>query len=155
MLADEAVIRHASWDDVDAIVRLANQGGPDGKPRRELPERLPDGYRIAFEAIEPDENNLLMVAEWNQQIVGTFQMTMVTTLTAGGQPDALLESVHVAAEHRRKGLGQAMMRWAIDEAKRRNCRRMQLTSDKRRTEAHAFYENLGFVLSHEGAKLLL
>jgi GNAT superfamily N-acetyltransferase len=48
-----------------------------------------------------------------------------------------------------------MMRWAIDEARRRGCALVQLTSDKERTDAHRFYAGLGFVASHEGMKLFL
>ena len=47
------------------------------------------------------------------------------------------------------------MTWAIDEARRRGCALVQLTSDKSRQAAHRFYERLGFVASHEGMKLAL
>jgi GNAT superfamily N-acetyltransferase len=43
----------------------------------------------------------------------------------------------------------------VDEAGRRGCTQVQLTSQKRRVDAHRFYERLGFVRSHEGFKLLL
>ncbi|MCA9024300.1 MAG: GNAT family N-acetyltransferase [Planctomycetaceae bacterium] len=66
-----------------------------------------------------------------------------------------MEAVHVAAEHRRRGIGTMMLQWAIDEARQRDCRRVQLTTDKRRTEAHGLYQRLGFTFSHEGAKLYL
>jgi GNAT superfamily N-acetyltransferase len=48
-----------------------------------------------------------------------------------------------------------MMAWAIEEASRRGCALVQLTSDKARTDAHRFYARLGFVASHEGMKLAL
>ena len=48
-----------------------------------------------------------------------------------------------------------MISWAIDEARRRGCALVQLTSDKSRIDAHRFYERLGFVPSHEGMKLSL
>jgi GNAT superfamily N-acetyltransferase len=48
-----------------------------------------------------------------------------------------------------------MMRWAIDEARRRGCALVQLTSDKTRMDAHRFYTRLGFVATHEGMKLAL
>ena len=38
-----------------------------------------------------------------------------------------------------------MMQWAIDEARRRGCALVQLTTDKSRTDAHRFYQRLGFV----------
>jgi GNAT superfamily N-acetyltransferase len=48
-----------------------------------------------------------------------------------------------------------MVRWAVDEARRRGCALVQLTSDKARADAHRFYERLGFEASHVGFKLLL
>jgi len=68
---------------------------------------------------------------------------------------AQVESVHVASDLRRRGIGEAMMRHAIEEARRRGCHRLQLTSNKRRVDAHRFYTRLGFVQSHEGFKLPL
>lgn len=41
------------------------------------------------------------------------------------------------------------------EARKAGCFRLQLTSNKARTRAHAFYARLGFVASHEGFKLFL
>jgi GNAT superfamily N-acetyltransferase len=57
--------------------------------------------------------------------------------------------------HRGQGLGAAIFSWAIEEARRRGSSPVQLTTDKRRSEAHRFYERLGFVSSHEGLRLRL
>jgi hypothetical protein len=43
----------------------------------------------------------------------------------------------------------------IEEARRRGAMRVQLTSNLQRTDAHRFYERLGFVGSHLGMKLSL
>jgi GNAT superfamily N-acetyltransferase len=64
-----------------------------------------------------------------------------------------VESVHVAETHRGRRVGEAMMAWAIAEARRNRCYRLQLTSNKGRLDAHRFYRRLGFVASHEGMKL--
>ncbi len=48
-----------------------------------------------------------------------------------------------------------MMGWTVDEARRRGCVRVQLTTNKARKRAHRFYERLGFTASHEGMKLSL
>jgi GNAT superfamily N-acetyltransferase len=61
----------------------------------------------------------------------------------------------VAARARGRGLGAAMIGWAVDESRRRGCGLVQLTTDKSRTDARRFYERLGFVASHEGMKLAL
>jgi GNAT superfamily N-acetyltransferase len=48
-----------------------------------------------------------------------------------------------------------MMAFAVDEARRQGCFRVQLTSNKARVRAHRFYERLGFKATHEGMKLSL
>ena len=151
----DVAIRRAVRADVEQIVRLGNKGGPDNKPRELLPETLPDGYFEAFDRIDRDANQLLMIAEMNGRIIGTFHLTFLTYLAGAGKEDCQVESVHVAEEWRGKGIGKQMMNWAIDTAKRRGCRRVQLTTDKQRLDAHRFYLGLGFALSHEGAKLSL
>jgi GNAT superfamily N-acetyltransferase len=155
MTSHHTQIRKAAPRDVETILRLTNVGGPDGRPRRELPSVLPTTYMQAFTTIDSDPNHLLMVAEQDQTIVGTFHLTFLTYLAGAGRPDAQIEAIHVSASHRRQGIGTMMLQWAIDEAKRRNCRRVQLTTDKRRGEAHVLYQRLGFIFTHEGAKLNL
>lgn len=154
-MATDILIRRATRDDVDRIVRMANHGGPEGKPRKNLPEVLPDAYFKAFANIDADPQQLLMVAEHDGVVIGTFQMTYLMYLTAGGPEDCQIESVHITEAWRGHGIGTEMMEWAIDHAKKRGCRRVQLTTNKKRKDAHRFYERLGFQLTHEGAKLEL
>lgn len=148
-------IRRAVKADVDAIVRLVNAGGPEGKPRVSLPKELPQEYFEAFRKISSDSDEWLMVAEIDREVIGTFHMTFITYLHAAGKPDCQVEAIHVAEKHRGKGFGSQMLKWAINCAREKRCRRVQLTTDKRRVDAHPFYEKLGFVFSHEGAKLTL
>lgn len=149
------IIRRATIADVGRIVRLSNDGGPDGKPKTQLPQVLPDSYFDAFKRIESNPTNFLMVAEVDGSVIGTFHLIYLTYLAGMGREDCQIEAVHVASEWRGRGIGTQMMAWAIEEAKRRNCRRLQLTTNKKRNDAHRFYQRLGFELSHEGAKLVL
>ncbi len=89
------------------------------------------------------------------EVVGTFQLTIQPTLLARGGARALVEAVQVAPTARGRGIGAAMMRFAMDEARARGAVQLALASSKRRTDAHRFYERLGFVRSHEGFKLKL
>ena len=155
MAAANMTIRKATPQDVEAIVRLANAGGPDGKPRRNLPDVLPDSYWKVFHTIDADANQRLMVIENEGVVIGTFHLTFLYYLAAAGRPDAQVEAIHVSADYRRQGIGSRMLEWVIHEAKNQDCRRVQLTTDKRRTEAHPLYLRLGFEFSHEGAKLYL
>lgn len=148
-------IRRAIRTDVKRILQLSQAGGPEGSPRMALPETLPEGYWSAFERIDQDPRQALMVAEMGGEVIGTFHITWLTYLAGEGRDDCQVESVHVDSRWRGKGIGTQMMAWVLEEARKRQCRRIQLTSDKRRKDAHRFYERLGFVLSHEGAKLIL
>ncbi|MEJ7601268.1 MAG: GNAT family N-acetyltransferase [Kofleriaceae bacterium] len=102
-----------------------------------------------------DPNAGLTVATLDGIVVGTYHVTYLTYLHAPGRQDAQLEAVHVAAAMRGRGIGEALMQHAIEISRARGCRRVQLTTDKRRDAAHRFYRRLGFESSHEGMKLPL
>ncbi len=106
-------------------------------------------------AIDRDPAQLLVVAEVEGRVVGTLQLSFIPGLSRRGALRAQIESVRVSPAHRGRGLGQAMFSWVIDEARRRGCTLVQLTTGKSRAGAHRFYERLGFVASHEGLKLQL
>jgi GNAT superfamily N-acetyltransferase len=147
----EPLIRRATERDLPAVVALF--GDPDGNARDRGKDASDPAYRAALAAMIDD--NLLMVAEVEGRVVGVFQLTILQHVAHLGGRVAQVETVFVDRAMRGRGIGEAMMRWAIDEARRRRCFRVQLTSNKRRTRAHAFYERLGFVASHQGMKLLL
>jgi GNAT superfamily N-acetyltransferase len=148
-------LRLATAADVVAIVELiaADQLGATRDGVRDEADLA--AYAAAFLAIDSDPAHLLIVAESAGEIVGTLQLSFLPGLARRGALRAQIEAVRVAQSFRGSGLGAAMMHWAIDEARRRGCGLVQLTSDKSRTGAHRFYQRLGFVASHEGMKLAL
>lgn len=148
------VFRRALRDDIPAIVRmLAND--TLGASREAFVTPLPKSYYRAFEAIDCDANNELVVAELDGRIAGVLQITFIPYMTYRGGWRALIEGVRVDSELRARGIGRDLFSWAIDRARQRNCHLVQLTSDKARPDAIRFYESLGFVASHEGLKLHL
>lgn len=102
-----------------------------------------------------EPGQLLLVAVADEVLVGTMQLSFIPGLSRTGALRAQIEAVRVRQSYRDRGLGQAMLEWAIAEARTRGCSLVQLTTDKTRTEARRFYEHLGFVASHEGMKLPL
>jgi GNAT superfamily N-acetyltransferase len=148
-------LRPARSGDVPAIVALlaADQLGSRRDGVHDQADL--DAYQQAFRAIDADPAHLLLVAEAGGEVVGTMQLSFLPGLARRGALRAQIEAVRVAAGTRGSGLGGAMMRWAIDQARERGCALVQLTSDKARPDAHRFYERLGFVASHEGMKLTL
>jgi GNAT superfamily N-acetyltransferase len=139
-------IRKARRADLPAILALYADDALSLHP----PGADPAPYEAAFAAIEADPRTALYVATRDGVVVGTFQATELVQLTSRV---LRLESVHVHSGERGRGVGTFMMRWALDDAREKGCTRAELTTQKRRVDAHRFYERLGFVRSHEGMKL--
>ncbi len=152
--AADPEIRPARRDDLPAVVALLADDAL-GASREDTSEPVALCYREAFAAMERDPNNMLYIAVSNDEIIGCFQLTLIPGLSRRGALRAQIESVRVAASRRGQGLGRVLFEWAIEEARRRGCILVQLTTDKTRGEAQRFYESLGFVASHEGMKLQL
>ena len=113
----------------------------------------PEKYAGAFEIIDQDSNQELIVVENdNGEVIGTFHLTIIQYLTHQGSIRAQIESVRVREDQRGKGIGEKMFLWAFDRARQRGAQLIQLTSDKKRPDAIRFYEKFGFVASHEGMK---
>jgi GNAT superfamily N-acetyltransferase len=148
------IVRAARREDLEDIVRLLAQDAIPDVPV-ELGPPLPAYYLAAFERIDADPGELLVAAKLDDEIVGTFQMSFIPYLMWRGGQVAQIEAVRVAAHLRGQGIGERMMRWAIEEAHARGCVRIQLDTNKARTDAHRFYERLGFKATHEGMKLFL
>jgi GNAT superfamily N-acetyltransferase len=105
--------------------------------------------------MEADPRTQLVVLEVDGQVVGTLQLNFLPGLSRRGSERAQIEGVRVARTMRGRGLGRFLVEWAIEQARSRGCRLVQLTTDLRREDAHRFYESLGFVHSHAGMKLPL
>jgi GNAT superfamily N-acetyltransferase len=146
--------RPAKRADLPDIVRMLADD-PLGSKREEFKTPLRKSYYAAFDAIERDPNNELLVACVANEVIGVLQLTYIPYLTYKGGWRALIEGVHVDARVRSQGVGTRMFKWAMARARKRGCRMVQLTTNKARTDAKRFYEALGFVASHEGMKLLL
>jgi ribosomal protein S18 acetylase RimI-like enzyme len=144
------VIREARHRDLAAVIAMLADDEL-GRGREDVNDL--DRYSGVFGTIEGDSRNAIMVAEEDGTVLGCFQITFITGLSRKGATRALVEGVRTAAAARGRGIGEAMMRQAIAMAKARDCALVQLTSDKSRKRAHAFYERLGFAMSHEGFKL--
>lgn len=147
-------IREAVFEDLSAIVNLLNDD--DLGKKREDPERsLQDNYTKAFIEISADPNQMLLVLDDGNSVIGTMQLTFIRNMTYTGGLRAQIEGVRVSKERRGEGLGEIMFKWAIMESKNRGAHLIQLTTDQQRTGVVDFYKHLGFKNSHEGMKLHL
>ncbi len=148
------IFRKATKNDMPFIIKiLAND--KLGKLRENYQDPLPESYYTAFEIINSDPNQELMVVEKENdaEIAGTFQLTFIPYLSYQGKLRAQIENVFVREDLTGQGIGKKIFEWVITRAKERNAHLLQLTSDKQRPNAIKFYEDLGFTASHEGMKL--
>lgn len=146
--------RSATRADLETIVELLVQDEL-GQTREQADDAVTPAYVAAFETIAADPHNEVIVGEDADGIVGTMQLTFIANLTFQGATRCQIEGVRIAERARGQGLGQEMIRWAVAQARARRCRIVQLTSNKARERAIAFYEQLGFEASHVGFKLYL
>ena len=146
-------IRKATENDLLEIVEMLADDAL-GSQRENFQNPLPTQYLAAFESIDSDPNQELMVVENTQsKVVGTFQLSFIPYLTYQGGIRAQIEAVRIRKGQRGEGLGTRMFKWAIERAKSRGAHVLQMTSDKKRPQAIQFYESFGFAATHEGMKM--
>ena len=147
------IFRKATKQDLPKIIEMiAND--KLGQLREDFQNPHPSKYYQAFENIDQDKNQELMVIEnENKEIIGTLQLSFIQYLTYQGGIRAQIEAVRIREDQRGKGIGEQLFKWAIKRSKERRAHLLQLTTDKKRPEAIHFYAKLGFIASHEGMKL--
>lgn len=153
----ELVFRHAVKDDLPNLIEMLAEDAL-GSNREDLGSPINKLYITAFDAIENDPNNELIVLETTSvadqnKLPGMLQLTFIPYLTHTGSRRCLIEGVRIHKDYRSQGLGKQSFDWAIKRAKLKGCNLMQLTSNKQRKLAIEFYRKLGFIDSHEGFKL--
>lgn len=151
---DDVRFRRARREDLGAIVAMLADDAL-GAVRESATDPLPDEYARAFDRIAEDPAQELLVAERGGEVVGVLQLTEIASLTWRGTTRALIEGVRVRSDARGSGVGEKLVREAIDRARARGCGIVQLTTDRSRADAHRFYERLGFHATHVGMKLHL
>ncbi|HTW51086.1 MAG TPA: GNAT family N-acetyltransferase [Stellaceae bacterium] len=152
MQPDDITIRSANRADVPAIIALLADD-PLGASR-ETPDDL-SAYLAAFDDIVVQVGNGVLVAQRDGVIVGCLQLTIIPGLARRGAKRGQIEGVRVATASRGLGIGERLIRHAIETTRTAGCALLQLTSDNSRADAHRFYARLGFVASHAGFKLML
>lgn len=140
--------RQASRDEVPAIVAMLADDML-GKSRETDEMGV---YLAAFDAMRAEGTNQLIVGEAEGQIVACYQLTFISGLSLTAARRALLEGVRVATDRRGQGIGEALIQDAETRARAAGCRLMQFTTNKARSDAHRFYDRMGFTPSHIGYK---
>jgi GNAT superfamily N-acetyltransferase len=125
-------IRDGLLEDGDAIARLLDQLGYPSAPDAVL-SRL-ERLRIVGDRV--------VVAELDGRVVGLAQLH-VSPVIEYERPAAKIGALVVDESHRGQGIGRALVEAMEDEARRRRCVMLFLTSSGRRDDAHEFYRRVG------------
>ena len=146
-------MRKATEADLPDIVEMLTDDKL-GSKREDYKDPLPKCYYDAFQNILQDKNQELMVLEnFNKEIIGTLQLSFIPYLTYRGGLRAQIEAVRIHKKFRGQGFGKKIFKWAIKRSTDKGAHLVQLTTDKKRPEAKDFYKALGFRDSHIGMKL--
>jgi GNAT superfamily N-acetyltransferase len=132
-----AIIREATREDVPQLLELYAQLVPDDRP-------VEASAAIAIWEKAVNSGVAYFVADVRGRIVGTCYIAIIPNITRSGSPIGYLENVVVDAGYRRSGIGRQLLGAAVDHAKKQGCYKVVLKSNKRRAEAHKFYESIGF-----------
>ncbi len=146
--------RKATLTDLQAIIAMLADDEL-GKIREENSEHLNKRYIDTFHRIDTDPNQYLMAVTLDDEVVGTCHLTFIPSLTYMGTTRMQIEAVRIAKNYREQKIGEWMIHAAFELAHKNNASLIQLTTDKKRTRAKQFYEQLGFKATHEGMKLYL
>lgn len=150
MGADAAVIREATEADLPRLLDLYFQLSQLGARPESAPQPVTEAHRATLRALRADPRATCLVLEVDGRVVGTLTVYILANLSHGARPFAVVENVVTDAAVRGRGWGRLLMAHAEELARRQGCYRIVLTSHRRRTDAHRFYERLGFQRSHEG-----
>jgi GNAT superfamily N-acetyltransferase len=148
-----AIVRAATENDIPRILELYRQLAIATAPAELDQQPSLEDYRRVFARISTVPGLELLVAEEEDEVIGSLVLFIAPNLSHNGLPWALVENVIVDQKYRRQGIGKLLMDYAITRAKEAGCYRIGLSSDKRRQEAHQFYRKLGFHASAHGFRL--
>ncbi len=131
-------IRKASKSDLGAILALYAELEIGASQSLDLH----DAERI-FERMKRYPNYTIYVAELDQ-VVGAFALLIMDNLAHLGAPSGIVEDVVVHSQWRGRGIGKAMMQFAMERCAQAGCYKLVLSSNLKRESAHEFYKSLGF-----------
>ena len=134
----DADIRPARPDDLTAVLALYRQLNPADPP----PD--PACAAAAWAALPSSGLTTVLVAEQRGRLVSSCTLAIVPNLSRGARPYAVIENVVTDVDHRRRGLGRAVLKAAQDRAWDAGCYKVLLATGSKRESTLRFYDGAGF-----------
>ncbi|WP_151736395.1 GNAT family N-acetyltransferase ['Paenibacillus yunnanensis' Narsing Rao et al. 2020] len=130
------MIREAAAKDASSLEVLYRILLPDREGIKVLPDRIGQ--------IAANPGSFLYIYEKDGEAVATAHLHLCMDALCGDRPFAVIERVVTLPQHRGQGVGEALMRHAEAVACAHGAQKIMLSSNARRTDAHRFYERLGY-----------
>lgn len=132
------VIRSGGLADLPQLHALYQQLQPDDTTTLAEVEQ-------GFLAMQAQPGCAVYVVEHEGTIAGAFTFYILPNMTRNGRPAALVENIVVNETVRGQGIGRAMLAYARELAQAQGGYKLSLTSNAKRTQAHAFYLRCGML----------
>jgi GNAT superfamily N-acetyltransferase len=134
----DTIIRPASLSDLAGMLALYRHLNADDPP----PD--PAKAQAAWAALIGSGLTTVFIAETNEKPVSSCTLVIVPNLTRSARPYGVIENVVTHADHRRTGLGRAVLAAALDAAWQADCYKVMLATGSLREETLRFYQGAGF-----------
>jgi GNAT superfamily N-acetyltransferase len=148
--ATPPIIREATADDLPRLVELLFDLSQMGETPQGVLEPVSPRQVAVLAEMQADPRIICWVIEVGGKVAGSLVFYLLPNLSHGARPGAIVENVVVDPAQRGLGLGRLLMEHAEAEARARGCYKISLTSNRRREDAHRFYDGLGYHRSHVG-----
>ncbi len=138
-------------------VRRAEPGDLAGVASLLAPEAGPADLVAAWDQMMTAHSMTVYVAEKATEVVGTATLAVMPHINYGCRPTAFIEAVHVAPDHRRRGVARLMLGTVLNDARAMRCHKVQVVSHKRHRDdgGHTLYRSIGFHDEAEGFRIYL
>jgi pimeloyl-ACP methyl ester carboxylesterase/GNAT superfamily N-acetyltransferase len=133
-----ALVRTAGHSDLPGMLELYRHLHPDEPPIG------PAAAAARWQVLLGSGLTTAFVAEEGGRLASSCTLAIIPNLTRGGRPYGVVENVVTHADHRRRGLGQRVLRAALDAAWAAGCYKVMLATGSTREATLRFYETAGF-----------
>jgi ribosomal protein S18 acetylase RimI-like enzyme len=139
-----SIIRPARHEDIPRLLELYAELIIVRPGVQQTKAPTSEEYARTLDQIQSTPGRRLLVIEENGIAAGMIDLLIMSNLSYNTRPWALIEALVIDSRRRREGLGKKLVEYALSSAREAGCYKIELTSNKVRLEAHAFYRSLGF-----------
>ena len=140
-------IREATEKDISRIIELYEELTEE---KINVPS---EKIQQVFSEIIAIPNQHFLVAETNGYVSGTMFLQIMPNLSHQARPWAIIENMVTDSRYRRLGIGRLLIEHSLNLCKEADCYKVQLLSNKKRSDAHQFYRAMGFDESALGFRM--